>query len=175
MAPEAKGAKFKARLEVEAGLFVDSQRGRIGPRGASWRPFRALAFVTADRGSGPDSAGTATLPRKRSDARIAVNRRARSGELDTRPEGLWFRDADAPGHERINAGRVRKKTPHPLACGEPVQARIRWRPCPHSHMGCTEENRPVSCRRSSPSRGGTFEAWSIAVEPQPPRFQVESR
>ena len=47
--------EFKARLEVEAGLFVDSQRGRIGPRGASWRPFRALAFVTADRGSWEES------------------------------------------------------------------------------------------------------------------------
>jgi hypothetical protein len=68
--------EFKARLEVEAGLFVDWQRGRIGPRGASWRAFRALAFVIADRGSGPDSAERATLPRKRSDARIAVNRRA---------------------------------------------------------------------------------------------------
>ena len=76
MAPEAKGAKFKARLEVEACLFVDWQRGRIGPRGAPCRAFRALTFVTADRGSGPDSAGRATLPRKRSDARIAVNRRA---------------------------------------------------------------------------------------------------
>jgi hypothetical protein len=68
--------EFKARLEVEAGFFVDWQRGRIGPRGASWRAFRALAFVIADRGSGPDSAERATLPRKRSDARIAVNRRA---------------------------------------------------------------------------------------------------
>jgi hypothetical protein len=54
--------KFKARLEVEAGLFVDWRRGRIGPRGASWRAFRALAFVTADRGSMPDSAGKAALP-----------------------------------------------------------------------------------------------------------------
>jgi hypothetical protein len=35
--------------------------------------------VIADRGSGPDSAERATLPRKRSDAQIAVNRRARSG------------------------------------------------------------------------------------------------
>ena len=68
--------EFKAGLEVEAGLFVDWRRARIGPRGAPWRAFRALAFVIADRGSGPDSAGRATLPRKRSDARIAVNRRA---------------------------------------------------------------------------------------------------
>ena len=43
--------EFKARLEVEACLFVDWQRGRIGPRGAPWRAIRALAFVTADRGS----------------------------------------------------------------------------------------------------------------------------
>ncbi len=86
MAPEAKGAKFKARLEVEAGLVVDWRRGRIGPRGASWRPFRALAFVIAHRGSGPDSAERATLPRKRSDAQIAVNRRARSGEMGGKSE-----------------------------------------------------------------------------------------
>ena len=76
MAPEAKGAKFKARLEVEAGLFVDWRGGPQGLRGASWRVFRALAFARADRSSGPDSAGRATLPRKRSDARIAVNGRA---------------------------------------------------------------------------------------------------
>jgi hypothetical protein len=76
MAPEAKGAKFKARLEVEAGLFVDWRGGRVGLRGASWRGFGALAFGAAVRGSGQDSAGRATLPRKRSDARIAVNRRA---------------------------------------------------------------------------------------------------
>ena len=68
--------EFKARLEVEAGLFVDWRRGRIGPRGTSWRAFGALAFARAVRGSGPDSAGKAALPRKRSDARIAVNWRA---------------------------------------------------------------------------------------------------
>jgi hypothetical protein len=68
--------EFKARLEVEAGLFVDGRGGPGGPRGASWRAFRALAFARAVRGSGPDSAGRATLPRKRSAARIAVNRRA---------------------------------------------------------------------------------------------------
>ena len=77
--------EFKARLEVEAGLFVDWRRGRIGPRGASWRAFRALAFVIADRGSGPDSAGRATLPRKRSDRReaastIEVRRRSRGDD-----------------------------------------------------------------------------------------------
>ena len=32
------------RLEVEAGLFVDWRRGRIGLRGASWRGFGALDF-----------------------------------------------------------------------------------------------------------------------------------
>jgi hypothetical protein len=68
--------EFKARLEVEAGLFVDWRRGPGGPRGASWRGFGALAFGAAVRSSGPDSAGRATLPRKRSDARIAVNGRA---------------------------------------------------------------------------------------------------
>jgi hypothetical protein len=65
--------EFKARLEVEAGLFVDWRGGPGGLRGASWRAFHALAFARADRGSGPDSAGHATLPWKRSDARIAVN------------------------------------------------------------------------------------------------------
>ena len=65
--------QFKARLEVEAGLFVDWRGGPQGLRRASWRAFRALAFARADRGSGPDRAGRATLPRKRSDARIAVN------------------------------------------------------------------------------------------------------
>jgi len=73
MVPEAKGAKFKARLEVEAGLFVDWRGWPGGLRGASWRGFGALDFGAAVRGSGPDSAGRATLPRKRSDARIAVN------------------------------------------------------------------------------------------------------
>jgi hypothetical protein len=68
--------KFKAHLEVEAGLFVDWRGGRISPRGASWRGFGALAFGAAVRGSGPDRAGRATLPWKRSDARIAVNWRA---------------------------------------------------------------------------------------------------
>ena len=68
--------EFKARLEVEAGLFVAWWGGPGGLRGASWRAFRALAFARADRGSGPDRAERGALPRKRSDARIAVNRRA---------------------------------------------------------------------------------------------------
>ncbi len=87
--------RSKARLEVEAGLFVDWQRGRIGPRGAPWRAFRALAFVIADRGSGPDSAGKATLPRKRPDARIAVARCAftGAGRKDLPPHKVGARTA----------------------------------------------------------------------------------